>query len=224
MAIKHWPESEQPREKLLNIGPQALSDAELLAVFLRTGTKGKSAVEVARDLLKRFDGLRGLLQADENATCETLGLGKVKYAQLQATLELARRYLYETIKRGKVLSSPDETRNYLLMRMRDYSQEVFSCLFLDNKHRIIAFEEMFRGTVDSASVYPREIVKRALEHNSAALILAHNHPSGDPSPSPADHSITKKIKSALNLVDIRVLDHFVVGDKECVSFAEMGLI
>lgn len=224
MAITDWPVAERPREKLLERGPEALSDAELLAIFLRTGVKGKTAVDVARETIAHFGGLRELLRADRAAFCKTAGLGDAKFAQLQAVLEMARRHLFENIKRGQALCSPEETRRYLQMRLRDYPHEVFACLFLDNKHRVIAFEEMFRGTIDCASVYPREILKRALSHNAAAVILAHNHPSGDPRPSAADKSLTQKLKSALGLVDIRVLDHFVVGDGECVSFAELGML
>jgi DNA repair protein RadC len=175
-------------------------------------------------LILEFGGLRSLLQADRKSFCSKPGLGDAKYAQLQAVLEMSQRHLREGLQKGNALTSPQDTQRYLLMRMRDYPQEVFSCLFLDNKHRVIAFEEMFRGTIDSASVYPREIVKRALQHNAAALILAHNHPSGDPEPSAADRAITAKIRAALALVDIRVLDHCIVGDNRCASFAEMGII
>jgi DNA repair protein RadC len=224
MAISDWPLHERPREKLIEKGSASLSDAELLAIFLRTGLRGKSAVDLARQLMHEFGGLRSLLQADRKSFCSKPGLGDAKFAQLQAVLEMAGRHLREAMNKGDALSSPQDTQRYLLMRMRDYPQEVFGCLFLDNKHRVIAFEEMFRGTIDNASVYPREIVRRALQHNAAALILAHNHPSGDPEPSAADRAITAKIKAALALVDIRVLDHCVVGDTSCVSFAEMGII
>jgi DNA repair protein RadC len=224
MAIKHWPRGEQPREKLIDKGPQALSDAELLAIFLRTGVRGKSAVDLALELIGEFGGLRPLLQAERKSFCNKLGLGVAKYAQLQAVLEMAGRHLRESLAKGDALTSVADTQRYLQLRLRDYQQEVFGCLYLDNKHRIIAFEELFHGTIDSASVYPREIVKRALQLNAAALILAHNHPSGDPEPSAADKVITAKIKAALALVDIRVLDHCIVGDNRCVSFAEMGII
>lgn len=223
MAIKDWPAGDQPREKLLARGPEALSDPELLAVFFRTGVKGKSAVDLGRELIERFGGIRGLLAADGELRSVS-GLGTVKYIQLRAVLEMARRYLSECLARGRQLTSPGQTRDYLLLNMRDRPHEVFACLYLDNKHRVIAFEEMFRGTIDCASVYPREILKRALELNAAAMILAHNHPSGDPEPSPADRAITDRIQAALELVDIRLLDHMVIGDGECVSFAERGLI
>jgi DNA repair protein RadC len=224
MAITDWPEAERPREKLLQRGPEALSDAELLAIFLRTGIRGKTAVDLARDLLKRFGSLRSLLEADLRQFCEGEGLGKVKYTQLKASTEIARRHLQETLFRGNALESPDHTRRYLQSRLRDYPYEVFACLFLDNRHRLIAFDELFRGTINGASVHPREVVKRALEHNASAVILAHNHPSGVAEPSVADRQITRTLINALQLVEIRVLDHLVVGDGETVSFAERGFI
>lgn len=222
MAITDWPAEERPREKLLTRGAQALSDAELLAIFLRTGVPGKTAVDLARELLGRFGGLRALLEADCASFCEGPGLGSAKFAQLQATTEMARRHLAETLKRGTALSSPAATRQYLSARLRDHPCEVFACLFLDTRHRVIAFEELFRGTIDGASVHPREVVRRALAHNAAALILAHNHPSGVAEPSQADRHITQRLTDALALVDVRVLDHMVVGDGEPVSFAERG--
>jgi DNA repair protein RadC len=224
MAITDWPREERPREKLLQKGAQALSDAELLAIFLRTGTRGKTAVDLARDLLTRFGGLRPLLEANLTEFCEGEGLGEAKYAQLQATTEMARRHLLETLRRGDVLESPDHTRRYLQSRMRDYPHEVFACLFLDNRHRVIEFEELFQGTINGASVHPREVVKKALGHNAASVILAHNHPSGVAEPSEADRNITRRLGEALGLVDIRVLDHLVIGDGETVSFAERGLL
>jgi DNA repair protein RadC len=223
MSISHWPADERPREKLLARGAGALSDAELLAIFLRTGVKGKSAVDLARELLHQFGGLRALLSADEAAFCAGKGLGQAKYVQLQAVLEIARRHLMEGVRRGDALSNPAQTRRYLAMRLRDYAFEVFAALFLDNRHRVIALEELFRGTIDGASVHPREVVRRALHHNAAALIFAHNHPSGVAEPSEADRHITRRLKDALALIDVRVLDHFVIGD-EVVSFAERGLL
>lgn len=224
MSIRDWPAAERPREKLLQRGPGALSDAELLAIFLRTGVQGKSAVDLARDLLGGFGSLRALLNADQRAFCAAAGLGTAKFAQLQAVLEMARRHLGETLKRGTPLSDPAASRRYLQARLRDLAHEVFACLFLDNRHRVIAFEELFRGTIDGASVHPREVVKRALAHNAAAVILAHNHPSGVAEPSAADRTLTRRLRDALSLVDIRVLDHFVVGDGDGVSFAERGLL
>jgi DNA repair protein RadC len=224
LPIRDWPAGERPREKLLAGGPGRLSDAELLAIFLRTGVPGRSAVDLARELLLGFGGLRGLLSADLASFSALPGLGPVKYAQLQAGLELARRHLEETLRRGPALGSPDAVQRFLRARLRDLPHEVFCCLHLDNRNRVIAFEELFRGTIDGASVHPREVVKRALAHNAAALILAHNHPSGVAEPSQADEVITRRLKSALALVDIRVLDHLVVGDSACVSFAERGLL
>ena len=223
MAITDWPQDQRPREKLLSKGSQSLSDAELLAIFLRTGMRGKTAVDLAQELLQGFQGLRQLLKADQQSFCQHPGLGTAKYAQLQAVLEMARRYLFESLQRGDTLSSPQETRQYLSSQLRDYPHEVFAVLFLDQRHRVICFEELFRGTIDGASVYPREVVKKALQHNAAALIFAHNHPSGVAEPSQADEQITRRLVDALKLVDVRVLDHFVVGD-EVVSFAERGLL
>lgn len=224
MAIKDWALDDQPREKLLAGGPAALSDAELLAIFLRTGCRGHSAVDVANALIDHYGGLRGLLAADINALKQALGLGTVKSIQLKAVLEIARRYLDECLQRGQQLSSPQDTRDYLLLNLRDRHYEVFLCLFLDNKNRVILLEEMFRGTIDAANVYPREVAKRALELNAAALILAHNHPSGDPEPSAADQAITQRIRAGLELIDVRLLDHLIIGDNECRSLAEHGLL
>ena len=224
MAIKDWPQQERPREKLLTSGPAVLSDAELLAIFLRSGTRGRTAVDLARDLLVRFGGLRQLLDADRDTFCAALGLGDASYAQLQAVLEIGQRHLLQSLQRDSVLSSPENTRRFLTSRLRACQQEVFLCLFLDSRHAVIVCEELFYGTIDGASVYPREVVKRALKHNAAALILAHNHPSGVAEPSQADVRITERLKAALALVDIRVLDHMVVGDGEVVSLAERGLL
>lgn len=224
MSIQDWPEGDRPREKLLAQGAAVLSDAELLAIFLRTGIKGKTAVDLARDLLTEFGSLRALLQADCENFTRAKGLGTAKYAQLQAVLEMARRHTFEELDRGDVLTSPEATRAYLSQQLRHYQHEVFACLFLDNQHHILEFEELFRGTIDSASVYPREVVKKALAHNAAAVILAHNHPSGISEPSQADKLITDKLKQALALIDIRVLDHFIIGDGMPYSFAENGLL
>ena len=224
MSIRHWPSAERPREKLLQRGPTSLSDAELVAVFLRTGLPGKNAVELARELLQRCGGLRQLLECRSDELCAVKGFGTAKYVQLRAALELGRRYLYSTMVKGSVLDSPCATRDYLRMHMKKYEHEVFACLFLDNRHRVISFDEMFNGTIDSASVHPREVVKRALQHNAAAVILAHNHPSGTAEPSQSDQLLTQRLREALQLVDIRVLDHFVVGDGETISLAERGLM
>ncbi|AEG01693.1 RadC family protein [Methylomonas methanica] len=224
MSIKDWPADERPREKLLQRGASALTDAELLAIFLRVGTQGKSAVDMARDLLNEFGSLQALLAAEHERFCQAHGLGDAKYAQLQAVMEMARRHFAESLQRGNALTSPEITRAYLSAQLRGYSYEVFACLFLDNQHRVIQWEELFRGTIDGASVYPREVAKRALFHHAAAVIFAHNHPSGINEPSQADRQITDKLKQALALFDIRVLDHFIVGDGQPYSFAEHGLI
>ena len=224
MSIRDWPEGEQPREKLLNGGVVSLSDAELLAIFLRTGVRGSTAVDLARKLLTQFNGLRGVLEASLADFSSVPGLGSTKYAQLQAVLEIGRRYLADQVSRGNVLDSPQATRDLLKLKLCHLPYEVFACLFLDNQHQVIRFEEMFRGTLDGASVYPREVVKRALQLDAKALIFAHNHPSGICEPSRADHDLTRKLCKALELVEIRVLDHFVIGDGEPVSFAERGLL
>jgi DNA repair protein RadC len=217
-------ESERPREKLLKHGAAALSDAELLAILLQTGIPGHSALDTARTLLVQFRSVRGLLTAERQAVCRTPGLGAAKFALLQAALELSRRHYAELMEAGPPLSNPRATRDYLRARLRDRDHEVFCCMFLDNRHRVIAFDEVFRGTIDGASVHPRDVVKLALARNAAAVILAHNHPSGIAQPSQADELITGRLRDALALVDIRVLDHIVVGDGACVSFAERGLI
>jgi DNA repair protein RadC len=224
MAISDWPADERPREKLLTRGPASLSDAELLAIFLRTGPRGLTAVDLARNLLAEHGSLRRLLDADARRFCASPGLGLAKYAQLQAVLEMVRRYLRETLQRGDAMRNPADTRNYLTAQLRDRAYEVFACLFLDTRHRVIAFDEVFRGTIDGASVHPREIVKLALAHNAAALIFAHNHPSGIAEPSQADLRLTRRLREALQLVDIRVLDHLIVGDGTVLSFSEQGLI
>ena len=222
MSIKNWPAGERPREKLLNRGPDSLSDAELLAIFLRTGTQGMDAVSLARALLEQFGSLRQLLLADKHSFCEKPGLGLAKYVQLQASQELMRRFLDEKLMRANALTNPELTRMFLQSRLRDQDREVFALLLLDNQHRVIEFNELFFGTLDAAAVYPREIVALVLKRGAAAVILVHNHPSGVAEPSHADRLITERIQAALGLLDIRVLDHLVVGDGETVSFAERG--
>lgn len=224
MAITDWPEAERPREKLLLQGASSLSDGELLAIFLRTGVKGLSAVDLARQLLIQFGGLRPLIKADQKTFCQELGLGPAKYVQLQAVMEISRRCHAEQLQRESALTSPDLVRDYLQLQLSDRSREIFACLLLDSQHRVICFEELFKGTIDSAAVHPREVVKLALSHNAAAMILAHNHPSGVAEPSLADQSITLRIKEALQMVDIRLLDHMVIGAGVAVSLAERGLI
>ncbi|HEY9198072.1 MAG TPA: DNA repair protein RadC [Gammaproteobacteria bacterium] len=224
MSIRHWPAAERPREKLLQRGPESLSDAELLAIFLRTGTAGRNAVELGRDLLERHGSLRACLDLPTPQLKACRGLGTATTALLLAALELGRRYLLADLQRGDALANPDITRRFLQSRLRGYPHEVFACLFLDNRHRVIEYEALFRGTLDGASVHPREVVKAALAHNAAAVILAHNHPSGVAEPSQADVHLTRRLREALGLVDIRVLDHMVIGDGEAVSFAERGLL
>lgn len=224
MPITDWPDHEKPRERLLKQGPGSLSDAELLAIFLRTGLPGKTAVDLARELLQGAGGLRQLLAMDRDTFCGKQGLGPAKYAQLQAVLEMGRRYLFQQLERGEVLTSPDRVRHYLSARLRHESRELFCCLFLDTRHAVIACENLFQGTIDGASVYPREIVKRALALHASALIFAHNHPSGIAEPSQADLRLTQRLARALELVDIRVLDHLIVGEREVLSFAERGLL
>lgn len=224
MSIRDWPVAERPREKLLAQGAAALSDAELLAIFLRTGLPGQSAVDLARSLLSQFGGLRALLEADLASFKVGQGLGSAKYAQLQAVLEMARRHLAEQLRRDSALESPQAVRDYLKARLRHEPHEVFACLFLDSRHRVLAFEVLFHGSIAGASVYPRQVVKRALAHNAAALILTHNHPSGVAEPSEADRRLTQQLKQALELIDVRVLDHFIIGDGEPLSMAEQGLL
>lgn len=224
MAITDWPAQERPRERLLAQGPHALSDAELLAIFLRTGMSGKSAVDLARELLQSFGSLTALTHASEAAFCAVPGLGPAKYAQLQAVMEMARRALKEQSKQRDALSSPQAVRDYLRLQLGSREYEVFMAVFLDTQNRVIAIEELFRGSLKETSVYPREVVKRALAHNAAALIFAHNHPSGVAEPSRADEAITQALKQALALVDVRVLDHFIVAAGGGVSLAERGLI
>ena len=222
MSIRDWPAAERPREKLLEQGSASLSDAELLAIFLRTGVSGKSAVDLARHLLAEFGSLRALLEADLNAFCRQLGLGPAKFSQLQAVLEMGRRHLAERLRRDSALESPQAVRDYLKSLLRHEPHEVFGCLFMDSKHRMLAFEVLFRGSIDSASVYPRQVVKRALAHNAAAVIFCHNHPSGITEPSQADRTLTQRLTEAPDLIEVRVLDHFIVGDGEPLSLVEYG--
>ncbi len=223
MAITDWAIEDRPREKLLQRGAEVLSDAELLAIFLRTGIKGKSAVDLAKDLLNDSGGLNALLGATQERFCQHKGLGQAKFVQMKAVVEMSRRYLDEKMRHGDVLLNASAVEDYLKMQLRNYPYEVFCCIFLDTKHRVIEFEELFQGTIDSASVHPREVIRRVIHHNAAAVIFSHNHPSGVAEPSQADQRITETLKQALSFLDVRVLDHFVVGD-EVVSFAQRGLI
>jgi DNA repair protein RadC len=224
MAITDWPVAERPREKLLERGAHSLSDAELLAIFLRVGLPGKSAVDLARDLMNEFGSLNGLFFSSRKACTRVKGLGDAKYAQLQAVLEMARRALAEEMKQRDALSSPASVRDYLRLRLAGLAHEVFLAVFLDAQNRVIETEELFRGSLTQTAVYPREVVKRALAHNAAGIILAHNHPSGVAEPSQADRWLTEQLKAALALVDCRVLDHFVVAGSSSLSFAERGLL
>lgn len=222
MAIRDWPQGERPREKLLAHGAQGLSEAELLAIFFRTGITGRSAVDLARDVLVQFGGLTALFASPLAEFCRVKGLGEAKYAQLQAVLELTRRALGEELSVRSALNSPRTVQEYLRLTLAALPNEVFYVLFLDAQHRLIAGEELFRGTLTQTSVYPREVVKQALHHNSAAVIFAHNHPSGVAEPSRADELLTQALKSALDLVDIKVLDHLVIAGNAAWSFAEKG--
>ena len=221
MAISDWPVTERPRERLLAKGARTLSDAELLAVILRTGLRGKSAVELGRDLLTSFKGIAGLFSAD---LTHVKGLGPAKRAQFEAAMELARRSIEERLATGAALASPGAVRDYLRLAISTREHEVFVCLWLDAQHRAIACDEIFRGTLTQTSVYPREVVKAGLKMNAAAVIFAHNHPSGAAQPSQADELLTRNLKEALALVDINVLDHFVVAGNQAISFAERGLL
>jgi DNA repair protein RadC len=224
MAISDWPEGERPREKLMRQGAHLLSDAELLAIFLRVGVTGKSAVDLARDLLKQFGSLNAIFSASLADITQVHGMGSSKYVQLQAIFEMSRRALAEEMQLQDVLSSPKQVRDYLCLKLGSLSREVFMVLFLDAQNRAIAQEELFSGTLTQTSVYPREVVKRALYHNAASVILAHNHPSGVAQHSQADELLTAAMKQALALVDIRVLDHFVIAGNTSLSFAERGLL
>lgn len=222
MSIKEWPTDQQPREKLLQKGAESLSDAELLAIFLRTGVKGRSAVDLAKDLLNRFGNLRHLLKTSKKDFCAAPGLGDAKYVQLQAVLEMSRRHLTEQLFAGEPMDSAQATINYFKSRLRDYPYEVFAVLYLDNHHRVIGYEELFRGTINGASVHPREVVRQSLQHNAAAVIFSHNHPSGISDPSEADRAITYRLRDALALIDVRVLDHVIIGGGEHCSLAQRG--
>ena len=224
MSITDWPADDRPREKLLSKGAAALSDAELVAIFLRTGVVGKSAVDLARDMLTQFGSLTALCGADQKTFCNIHGLGVAKYVQLQGVLEMAQRALGEKLKQGIALDSPKAVRDYLRLRLHNRAHEVFVGVFLDAQNRVLAVDDLFSGTLMQTSVYPREIVKRALHHNAAAVIFAHNHPSGVAEPSRADETLTATLKRALALVDVNVLDHFVVGADSTMSFAERGLL
>lgn len=222
MTIRDWPEDERPREKLLARGAAALSDAELLALFIGSGRRGRTAVDVGRDLLGAHAGLKTLLELDARTLAGQPGIGPAKACRLQTALELGRRYLASDLQRSDALTHPAACADYLRARIAGFPYEVFVCLFLDTRHRVIACEELFRGSIDGASVHPREVVRRCLTHNAAAVIFAHNHPSGVAEPSQADREITRHLRQALELIEVRVLDHFVVGSGSALSLAERG--
>ncbi len=224
MSITQWPSNERPREKLLESGAERLSNAELLAILIQKGIRGKDAISLARDWLQQYGSLSALLTDDFHALSQLPGLGTAIYCQFKAILELQRRYLQESLKRKGSLLSADDAKNLLSAQLRHYQKEVFSALFLDNQHRVIQLENLFYGSLRQASVYPREVVKRALYHNSAALIIAHNHPSGSTKPSQADQQVTEQLQEALALIDVRLIDHIVIAGASAFSFAENGLL
>ena len=224
MALSQWPASERPRDRFIAEGANKLTDAELIALVLHTGVRGRSTVDLARSLLTEYGGLANLLCADSKRLLSSPGIGEAKAARLGVILELSHRHLAEPLAGRNVLENSTATRNYFRARFRDCSREVFSCLFLNNQHQIVKLEEMFTGTIDAAAVYPREVVKRALYHNAAAVILADNHPSGVAEPSQADVAITRRLKEALDTIDVRVLDHLIIGHSQVVSLAERGQI
>ena len=222
--LHQWPAGERPREKLLNRGAKSLSDAELLAIFLRTGTKGKNVLDLSREIIQFFGSLKSLFSSSEDEFCKIKGLGQAKYVQLQACLEMSQRYIHEQICQQDAMENPEQVKQYIQAKLCAQSNEVFAALFLDNQHRVIAFEELFFGTINASSVHPRVIIQRSLAHNAAAVIVAHNHPSGVAEPSLSDINITNTIKTALALVDVRLLDHLVVASHQVTSLAERGQV
>lgn len=224
MHIRDWPADERPREKLLARGAGALSDAELLAIFLGSGLPGRDAVQTARELLGAHGPLRGLLDRTPKAMAQLPGLGPARACQLAAALELGQRHLAAGLERGEAMTDPHAAGRYFALKLRSQTREVFAALFLDTRHRALAWEELFSGSVDSSEVHPREVVRRALAHNAAAVIVGHNHPSGNPEPSAADRAVTARLKQALALVEVRLLDHFVIADGPPVSLAARGWV
>ena len=224
MAITDWPVNERPREKLLNQGPESLSDAELLAIFLRVGTRGKTALDLARDLIKHYGNLKALLLSSKADFCDFPGMGPAKYVQLQASLEMNKRYFHNEMCESNVITSPEASKQFLRSALANKQHEVFACLYLDTQHKTLGFEELFQGTLDSASVYPREVVQSVLKKGAAAVIFCHNHPSGSTTASNADIQLTERLKKALELIDVRVLDHMIVAGNQVMSFAEQGLL
>ncbi len=222
--LSNWPSADRPREKLLARGADSLSDSELLAIFLRTGLPGKNVIELARDIIQHFGNLKNLFSADQKTFCEIKGLGEAKFVQLQACLEMSQRYLAEEIALGDAMTSPNQVKSYVQSRLVCRPNEVFAALFLDNQHRVIAYEELFFGTINASTVHPRVLVQKAIRVNAAAVIITHNHPSGIAEPSLADIDITLTLKQALNLIDVRLLDHLIVASHQVISMAEMGKI
>ncbi len=223
MAIKQWPVSERPQEKLLSRGAQVLSDAELLALFIRSGTPGCTALDIGRNLLREFGGLRQILTADKQKIYQFNGCGPARYALLQASLEMGRRFLDQSLRKQGPLSSPSQAADFLTHQLRDRKREVFAIIYLDTRHQVIDYEELFCGTLNGATVHPREVVRAVLEKNASAVILAHNHPSGIAEPSQSDATLTKRLRESLDLIDVRLLDHLVIGDGEFVSMSDRGL-
>lgn len=224
MSIKDWPSQERPRERLLKQSAKSLSDAELLAIFLRTGTRNISAVDLARQLLHQFGSLSQLLKASQSDFCAAMGLGETKFTQLQAVMEMSRRVQADGLSQGQTITKAADAANFLIAELGDRPAEVFGALFLDTKHHILAFEELFHGTIDHTSVHPRELIRSVMHHNAARIILAHNHPSGDTTPSQADIELTKSLKNALEMLDVKLLDHLVFGKNAFCSLAERGFI
>ena len=224
MAISDWPELERPREKLMNLGPAHLSDAELLAIFLRVGMKGKTALDLARELIHHYGSLKSLFSAKQAEFCAFPGMGPAKYVQIQASLEMSKRYFHDEMRETSPLTSPLATKQFLRRALAAKPYEVFACLYLDNQHQIQSFEELFKGTLNAASVYPREVMRHVIDKGAAAVIFCHNHPSGSPVASDADIQLTKRLIAALELIDVRVLDHMIVAGSEVISFAEQGIL
>lgn len=223
-SLSSWPQQDRPREKLLQKGAAALSDSELLAIFLRTGVKGKNVIELAREIILHFGSLKKLLAASQEEFCQFKGLGAAKFVQLQACMEMSQRHLVEEISHSDAISNPSQVKAYVQGRLMSRQNEVFAALFLDNQHRILAFEELFFGTINSSSVHPRVVLQRAIALNAAAIIVTHNHPSGVSEPSISDIDITQTLKQALSLVDVRLLDHLIVASHQVTSMAEQGKI
>ena len=223
-TLTRWPADDRPREKLLKRGPNALTDSELLAIFLRTGVQGKNVVELARDMLAHFGGLKNLFAADYASFTAFKGLGQAKFVQLQACLEMSQRYLAEQLTTGDAINNPNEVKSYIQSRLVGRKNEVFAVLFLNNQHQILSFEELFFGTVNASSVHPRVVVQRALAINAAAIIVSHNHPSGVAEASHSDIDITRSLKAAMNLIDVRLLDHLIIAGHQVTSMAEQGLV